>query len=116
MSGVGTPVAHERVVRWLEEGQGQFGALLGILNDYHRLQRVVEVNEQELEQLRRLQYEVEKLRNQHLYCEADCDKLRHEVGTYRGEAERHVKEREDIAASLTRSMNEALARLRGETL
>jgi len=32
----------------------------------------------------------------------------------RGETERHVKEREDIAASLTRSMNEALARLRGE--
>jgi hypothetical protein len=44
----------------------------------------------------------------------ECNKLRHEVGTYRGETERHVKEREDIAASLTRSMNEALARLRGE--
>lgn len=114
MSGAGTPVAHERVVRWLEEGQGQFGALLGILNDYHRLQRVVEANEQELEQLRGLQYEVEKLRNQLKSSEADCDKLRHEVGTYRGETERHVKEREDIAASLTRSMNEALARLRGE--
>ena len=94
MSSAATPVAHERVVRWLEEGQGQFSALLGILNDYHRLQ----------------------LRNQLQSSEADCDKLRHEVGSYRGEAERHVKEREDIAASLTRSMNEALARLRGETL
>ena len=90
--------------------------LLGILNDYHRLQRVVETNDQELEQLRGLQYEVERLRNQLQSSEADCDKLRHEVGSYRGEAERHVKEREDIAASLTRSMNEALARLRGETL
>ena len=40
MSSVATPMAHERVVRWLEEGQGQFSALLGILNDYHRLQRV----------------------------------------------------------------------------
>jgi len=114
MSGAATPVAHERVVRWLEEGQGQFSALHGILNDNHRLQRVVEANEQELEQLRSLQYEVEKLRNQLQSSEADCDKLRHEVGTYRGETERHVKEREDIAASLTRSMNEALARLRGE--
>jgi len=114
MSGAAMPVAHERVVRWLEEGQGQFSALLGILNDYHRLQRVVEASEQELEQLRGQQYEVERLRNQLQSSEADCDKLRQEVGTYRGEAERHVKEREDIAASLTRSMNEALARLRGE--
>ena len=64
MSSAATPVAHERVVRWLEEGQGQFSALLGILNDYHRLQRVVETNDQELEQLRGLQYEVERLRNQ----------------------------------------------------
>ena len=38
------------------------------------------------------------------------------VERVRREAERHVKEREDIAASLTRSMNEALARLRGEPL
>ena len=114
MSGVATPMVHERVVRWLEEGQGQVSALLGILNDYHRLQRVVETNEQELEQLRGLQYEMEKVRNQLQSSESECNKLRHEVGTYRGEAERHVKEREDIAASLTRSMNEALARLRGE--
>jgi hypothetical protein len=114
MSSVATPVAHERVMRWVEEGQGQFSALLGILNDYHRLQRVVETNEQELEQLRRFQYEVEKLKNQLQSSEVECNKLRHEVGIYRGETERHVKEREDIAASLTRSMNEALARLRGE--
>ena len=114
MSSVATPVAHERVVRWLEEGQGQFSSLLGILNDYHRLQRVVETNEQELEQLRGLQYEVEKIKNQLQSSESECDKLRHEVGVFRGETERHVKEREDIAASLTRSMNEALARLRGE--
>jgi hypothetical protein len=107
-------VAHERVMRWVEEGQGQFSALLGILNDYHRLQRVVETNEQELEQLRRFQYEVEKLKNQLQSSEVECNKLRHEVGIHRGETERHVKEREDIAASLTRSMNEALARLRGE--
>ena len=116
MSSAATPVAHERVTRWLEEGQGQFSALLGIMNDYHRLQRIVETNEQELEQLRGLQYEVEKLKNQLQSSEADCDKLRHEVATYRGETERHVKEREDIASSLTRSMNEALARLRGEAV
>jgi chromosome segregation ATPase len=116
MSSVATPMAHERVVRWLEEGQGQFSALLGILNDYHRLQRLIETNEQELEQLRGLQYEVEKLRNQVQSSEAECGKLRQEVASYRGESERHVKEREDIAASLTRSMNEALARLRGETV
>jgi predicted nuclease with TOPRIM domain len=114
MSGVTMPVVHERVMRWLEEGQGQFNALLGILNDYHRLQRVVEDNEQELERLRGLQYEVEKLKNQLQSSEVECGKLRHEVGTYRGETERHAKEREDIAASLMRSMNEALARLRGE--
>ncbi len=114
MGSVATPVAHERVMRWLEEGQGQFSALLGILNDYHRLQRVVETHEQELEQLRGLQYEVEKLRNQLRTSESESDKLRHEVGVQRGETERHVKEREDIAASLTRAMNEALARLRGE--
>jgi peptidoglycan hydrolase CwlO-like protein len=115
MSSTVTPVEHERVTRWLEEGQGQFNALLGILNDYHRLQRVVEATEQELEQLRGLQYEVEKLKNQIQSSEAECDKLRHEVGSYRGETERHVKEREDIAASLGRAMNEALARLRGES-
>lgn len=115
MSSMATPVGHERVTRWLEEGQGQFSALLGIVNDYHRLQRVVETNEQELEQLRGLQYEVEKLKNHVQSTEAECDKLRHEVGNYRGESERHVKEREDIAASLGRAMNEALARLRGET-
>jgi DNA repair exonuclease SbcCD ATPase subunit len=114
MSSAAMPVAHERVTRWLEEGQGQFSALLGILNDYRRLQRLVETNEQELEQLRGLQYEVEKLRNQLQSSESECGKLRHEVGVYRGESERHVKEREDIATSLTRSMNEALARLRGE--
>jgi len=114
MSSMAMPVAHERVIRWLEEGQGQFSALLGILNDYHRLQRVVESNEQELEQLRGLQYEAEKLRNQLQSSEGECHKLRQEVATYRGESERHVKEREDIAASLTRSMNEALARLRGD--
>ena len=62
-----------------------------------------------------LQYEVEKLKNQIQSTEAECDKLRHEVGSYRGETERHVKEREDIAAALGRAMNEALARLRGET-
>jgi chromosome segregation ATPase len=116
MSSVATPMAHERVVRWLEEGQGQFSALLGILNDYHRLQRVVETNEQELEQLRGLQYEAEKLRNQLQSSEMECGKLRQEVSNYRGESERHVKEREDIAASLARSMNEALARLRGEAI
>jgi hypothetical protein len=80
MSSVATPVAHERVMRWLEEGQGQFSALLGILNDYHRLQRVVETHEQELEQQRGLQDEVEKLRNQLRTSESESDKLRHEVG------------------------------------
>ena len=72
--------------------------------------------DEQLEQLRGLQYEVEKLRNQVQSSEAECGKLRQEVASYRGESERHVKEREDIAASLTRSMNEALARLRGETV
>ena len=82
----------------------------------HREKLKIVGREQELEQLRGLQYEVEKLRNQLQSSEAECGKLRHEVATYRGESERHVKEREDIAASLTRSMNEALARLRGEAL
>ena len=106
--------ARERVVRWLEEGQSQLGAVLGILHDYDRLHGVAQAAEAECERLRAFVYENERLRNQVDALEGETGKLREELRQVRSVSERHLKEREDIAASLSQLMNDVLLRLRGE--
>jgi len=113
--GVVTNVeARERVVRWLEEGQSQLSAVLAIMHDYERVQGVAQAAEQECERLRAFVYENERLRNQVEGLEGECTKLRDEMRQLRILSERHLKEREDIAASLSQLMNDVLLRLRGE--
>ncbi len=106
--------ARPRVVRWLEEGQGQLSAVLAILHDYDRVQAAAQMAEQECERLRAFVYENERLRNQIEGMESECGKLREEIQNLRGLGERHLREREDIAASQSQLMNDVLLRLRGE--
>jgi hypothetical protein len=133
--------ARQRVVRWLEEGHGQLSAaqpltraqhrrrypmdermlreltrdaVLGILHDYDRVQSAAQMAEQECERLRAFVYENERLRNQIEGLESECGKLREEIQNLRGLGERYLREREDIAASLSQLMNDVLLRLRGE--
>lgn len=114
MAGSAAGEARERAVRWLEDGQGHVGTVLGLLNDYHRLQGAHESAERECERLRGLHYENERLRNQIEAAEHEVKKLREEISLLRSEAERHLREREDIAASLSQAMNEVLVRVRGD--
>jgi predicted RNase H-like nuclease (RuvC/YqgF family) len=104
----------ERVIRWLEDGQGQMAAILGILNDYERLRGVAEAAERECERLRALQYENERLRNQVEATEHESRALRQEIANLRALAERHVRDREEIAVSLSQLVNDVLLRLRAE--
>jgi chromosome segregation ATPase len=103
----------ERASRWLEDGQSQLNLVLGILNDYDRLQGVAETAERECERLRGASYENERLRNSLETAERECKTLRAEVARLRQETERHTREREDLAASLSQAMNELLVRIRG---
>ena len=114
MSAATNLEARERVVRWLEDGQGQIGAVLAMLHDYDRLNGVAQAAEQECERLRTFVYENERLRNQVEALERECSKLRDDMHHLRGLSERHLREREDIAASLSQLMNDVLLRLRGE--
>ena len=110
-----TQEVREQVGRWIEEGQSHYlGALSRIVQDYDRLQEAVEAAERENEQLRSLVYENEKLRNQLETGERECEELRSEVGQLRAATERQQSEREDIADALTRVMNDAIMRLRGQ--
>ena len=114
MSAVTNLEARDRVVRWLEDGQGQISAVLAMLHDYDRLNGVAQAAEQECERLRTFVYENERLRNQVEGLERECSKLRDDMHHLRGLSERHLREREDIAASLSQLMNDVLLRLRGE--
>jgi len=114
MSAVTNLEARDRVVRWLEDGQSQIGAVLAMLHDYDRLNGVAQAAEQECERLRTFVYENERLRNQVEALERECSKLRDDMQHLRGLSERHLREREDIAASLSQLMNDVLLRLRGE--
>jgi chromosome segregation ATPase len=112
----------ERAVRWLEEGQGQFGQLLGLISDYERLQTALESSDRELEQLRPVVYENEKLRNQLeaasgqvLSSTQEIERLREDLGRMRADVDRHARDREEIAGSLASFMSEAMSRLRGAT-
>jgi chromosome segregation ATPase len=112
----------ERAVRWLEEGQSQFGQLLGIISDYERQQHALESSERELEQLRPVVYENEKLRNQleaangQVFSSSqEVERLREELSRMRADVDRHARDREEIAGSLASFMSEAMSRLRGAT-
>ena len=48
MSGFPGTDVRERVIRWLEDGQGELGAILGILHDYERLHGVVQAAESQV--------------------------------------------------------------------
>ena len=103
----------EQVGRWIEDGQNHYlGAMSRILQDFDRLQASVESAERENEQLRGLVYENEKLRNRLEGSEHESEQFREEVKQLRAGAERHVREREEVADALTRVMNEAITRLR----
>ncbi len=114
MDSIADAEARQRIIRWLEEGQSQLGAVLGILHDYERLRGVAEAAERECERLRSFVYENERLRNQLEMAQGEGEKLREEIHQLHGVSERHLREREDIAASLSQLMNDVLLRLRGE--
>jgi chromosome segregation ATPase len=115
MGPVNIPEMRERLTRWLEDGQTQLGLIRWLLDDYERLQGVAEAAERECERLRGLLHETERLRGRVEAAEHESEKLRDTIGQLRSAAERHVREREEIAASLSRFVNEVLLRLRGET-
>jgi septal ring factor EnvC (AmiA/AmiB activator) len=112
ISSLESKEAREQVSHWLEDGQRQLSVLLGLLNDYDRLLELAEASERENERLRGLNYEIEQVRNRLETSERQSDQLREEVHRLRTETERHRKEREEVADSITTFMNEVLGRLR----
>ena len=112
MSAVTSIEARERVMRWLEEGQGELGAIVSIVQDYERLHAVAQAAERDRERLRAYVHENERLQAQFTALETEAGTLREEVRELRRLAERYLKEREDIAASLSQIMNDVLMRLR----
>jgi chromosome segregation ATPase len=112
MSDAADMEVRQRVVRWLEEGQSQLSTMLGFLSDYERIRIQAAETERECERLRGFVYENEKLRNQLELLESEGTKLREEIHRLRVENEQHAREREEIAASLTETMNGLLRRLR----
>ena len=105
----------EHLGRWLEEGQAQLAAAQGLIKDYERLMVAAETAEAEAERLRGFVYENEKLRSQVETSEHECDKLRDVILQLRGENERHHREREEVATSLSEFMNGVLTQLRRES-
>ena len=104
----------EQAGHWLEDGQRQLSVLLGLLNDYDRLLELAEASERENERLRGLTFEIEQLRNRLETSEHQGEQLRTEMHRLGTDTERHRKEREEIADSMTTFMNEVLGRLRPE--
>ena len=102
----------EQLGRWLEDGQAQLSAAQRLIKDYERLAVAAENAEAEVERLRSFVYENEKLRSQVEASEHECGKLRDVILHLRADNERHQREREDVAASLSEFMNGVLTRLR----
>lgn len=113
MSSVSTTAdVRERVGRWIEDGQNQLSTLLVIVNDYDRLRDLAESTERECQRLREYVYENERIRKSLETSERDCELLREEVRQLRSETERHRREREAIAETLSQVANEVAGRLR----
>jgi len=104
----------EQAGRWIEEGPRWLSVLGAVLNSYDRLQDRTETAERENERLRGLGYEIEQVRNRLDASERECERLREEVSRLLAEAERSHREREELVEGLTRVLNEALVRLRGD--
>ena len=104
--------SRDPVVRWLEEGQRQLPALVGLVHENERLRERLEVSESESEKLRGLVYEVEQLRNRSEAAERLGDRLREQLSGAESELERQNRERTELAERLTDFMNDVLMRLR----
>jgi chromosome segregation ATPase len=102
----------EQVVRWLEDGQRQLPALIGLVHENERLRERLAMSEGECEKLRGLVYEVEQLRNRTETAERVGDRLREQLSGAEAELERQNRERTELAERLTDFMNEVLMRLR----
>ena len=107
--------AREQLGRWLEDGQAQINAAQGLIKDYERVLNRAENAEAEVERLRGFVYENEKLRSQVEASEHESGKLRDVILQVRAENERHHREREEVAASLSEFMNGVLQRLRRDS-
>ena len=105
----------EQVVRWLEEGQRQLPALVGLVHENERLRERLQLAENEGEKLRGLVYEVEQLRNRSETAERMGDRLREQLSGAEAELERQNRDRTELAERLTDFMNDVLIRLRPRT-
>ena len=99
-------------MRWLEEGQQQLPALVGLVHENERLRERLEMSESECEKLHGLVYEVEQLRNRSETAERLGDRLREQLNGAAAELERQNRERTELADRLTDFMNDVLVRLR----
>ncbi len=104
--------SRDQVVRWLEDGQRQMSALLGLVHENERLRERVETAENEREKLQGLAYELEQVRNRAESAERQLERARGQLIEAQTEIERHNKEREEVAERLTELTNEILMRLR----
>jgi chromosome segregation ATPase len=107
--------SRDQVVRWLEDGQRQMSALLGIVHENERLRERLEAAESESEKLREQAYELEQVRNRAETAERQLERARGQLGEAQAEIERHNREREEVAERLTELMNQVLIRLRPQS-
>lgn len=107
--------ARDHVVRWLEDGQRQMSALLGVVHENERLRERLEAAESENEKARGMAYELEQLRDRAETAEHQGDRLREQLSRAQTELDRHNREREEAAERLTQLMNEVLLRLRPQS-
>ena len=102
----------DQMVRWLEEGQRQIPALVGLVHENERLRERLEAAESEGEKLRGLVDEIEQIRNRAETTERLADQLREQLSGAEAELERHNRERTEVAERLTDFMTDLLLRLR----
>ena len=105
----------EQAVRWLEDGQRQLPALVGMVHENERLRERLQMSESECEKLRGLVYEVEQLRNRSETAERVGERLREQLSGAEAELERQGRDRTELAERLTDFMNDVLMRLRPRT-
>jgi chromosome segregation ATPase len=98
--------------RWVEDGPVHLAVLLGLLREHARLRERVAQADREQERLRGLTYENEQLHDRVETAERQCERLREEIFRLRGDSERHLRERVEVAGQLSDMMNQLLLRLR----
>jgi chromosome segregation ATPase len=102
----------EQVVRWLDEGQRQLPALVGLVHENERLRERLDISQSECEKLRGLVYEVEQLRNRSEAAERVGERLREQLSGAEAELERQTRDQTELAEHLTNLVNDVLVRLR----